>query len=173
MEVTVTVVFTRSTSMLGVILEENATVAQLRVENFIMNDYVCNICRCFLWNHSATTFQKVAFILVWTSYASIPVRLRFGLTSSCEDLSRLWNQPFCLQGPIPVWMAPGLKALFCKFLSGIETSLQGSFWRSSVDSPWVIFTLAEMTIGYGVQSSERGIRRSADAWWLVPMRNPW
>ena len=40
-----TVVFTRSTGMLGVILEDNATVAQLRVENFIMNDYVCNIRR--------------------------------------------------------------------------------------------------------------------------------
>ena len=31
--------------MLGVILEDNATVAQLRVENFIMSDYVCNIRR--------------------------------------------------------------------------------------------------------------------------------
>ena len=40
-----TVVFTRSTSMLGVILEDNATVVQLRVENFIMNDYGCNIRR--------------------------------------------------------------------------------------------------------------------------------
>ena len=59
------------------------------------------------------------------------VCLWFGLTSSREDLSRLWNQLFRLQGPIPVQMAPGLTTLFWKFSSGIETSLQGDFWGSS------------------------------------------
>jgi len=56
--------------------------------------------------------HHMIFTTLPLAYVSIPVHLRSGLTSSCEDLSRLWNRLFCSQGPIPVRMAPGLTAVF-------------------------------------------------------------
>ena len=73
-----------------------------------------------------TTCHKILTTLL-LAHASILVCLRFGVKSSSEDLSRLWNWLFHLWGLIPVWMAPSLMAIFSKFPSRIETSLQGDF----------------------------------------------
>jgi len=87
-----------------------------------------------------TTRHKILTTLL-LAHVSILVCLRFGITSSGEDLSRLWNWLFCSRGLIPVWKAPGLMAVFSKFPSGIETTLQGDFQGALTRLSWRLPTL--------------------------------
>ena len=68
--------------------------------------------------------QRSLRLYLWSI---ILVRLRFGLTSSGEDLSRLWNRLFHSRGLFPVRLAPGLMAVFRRIWSGIETTSKGTF----------------------------------------------
>ena len=58
------------------------------------------------------THHHGIFTTLPLAHTPILVCLRFGLMSSREDLSRLWNWLFHWQGPIPVRMVPRLTALF-------------------------------------------------------------
>jgi len=114
---------------------------------FIVNDYVICMRK---WFYKMTVLQRLPkssiahglnlrpprkhhhmiFTTLPVAYASIPVRLRSSLTSSCKDLSRLWNRLFYSQGPIPVWMAPSLMAVFLRISVRNRDSPQGDFRRS-------------------------------------------
>ena len=113
---------------LGVILGDNATVARLRAISIWMNEYdvisVDDFTKSQYYNLPKSSIHRGLnsgpsrthhgniFSTLPLAHASIAVRLRFGLTSSCEDLSRLRNRLFHSRGSIPVRMAPGLTTIF-------------------------------------------------------------
>ena len=68
--------------------------------------------------------QRSLRLYLWSI---ILVRLRFGLISSGEDLSRLWSRLFHSRGLFPVRLASGLMTVFRRIWSGIETTSKGTF----------------------------------------------